>query len=299
MTTYQSRHQPRRQMTVAGKIRHPSLYDVFYDIAYDAMLREQLPTMTLGAGRLVLRVVNSALSIQQARTIPPGSSMNGNNRFSGPRLDGRNGQGALYVGTVGGILREHAHYSLQSYPASTLQQAAPALWKPGAPDQTGAFMQQQKSGALPLSAQRFHLFRLRHPLQFADLRLSALAPLFQRLRASGEARSRYGIVDWAPFDMLVSAASESQDYSAARGLADAVFDRRHSTGNAGVCAASSRADSDSGLVLGSHNDPTGGLIFAIFEHDGAPVTALEPAAPAGNPNAAIFDTFAAIAAAAH
>jgi hypothetical protein len=290
MSTYQSRHQPRRQMTVSGKIHNPALYDIFYNIAYDAMAAGRFPAMTLPAGKLVLRVVNSALSIEQARTIPPGSSMNVNNRFSGPRLDGRHGQGALYVGTVGGILREHAHYSLQK--------TAPPLIKPGAPDRTSAFMQQQATGAMPLSPQRFHLFRVKQALQFADLRLTALAPVLQRLCASGEAKSRYGIVDWAPFDMLVSAASESQDYSAARGLADAVFDRRQSTGNAGVCAASSRADTDSGLVHQSHRDPTGGLIFAIFGNDGTPLGALEPTAPVGNPTAATYDTFAEIAAAA-
>jgi hypothetical protein len=295
--TYQSRHQPRRQQTAGGKIKNPEQYDVFYDIAFDAMVRGDFPSMTVDTGKLMLRVVNAALTIEQARSIPPGSSMNGNNRFSGPRLDGRNGQGALYVGTVGGILREHAHYSLQSYPASKFGSATPTLYKPGAPDTTSAFMQQQKTGAMPLSPQRFHLFRLKYPLQFADLRLTALAPLFHRLRTSGEARGRYGMVDHIPFEMLLSAASDAQDYSAARGIADAVFDRRHSTGLAGVCAASSRADSDSGLVYDTHGDPTGGLIFAIFDKDGAPVAALEPAAPTGKPDDAIYDTFEAIAAA--
>lgn len=295
--TYQSRHQPRRQQTAGGKIKNPEQYDMFYDIAFDAMVRGDFPTMTVDTGRLMLRVVNASLSIEQARTIPPGSSMNGNNRFSGPRLDGRNGQGALYVGTVAGILREHAHYSLQSYPASKFGSATPTLFKPGAPDTTSAFMKQQKTGAKPLSPQRFHLFRLKYPLQFADLRLTALAPLFHRLRASGEAKGRYGMVEHIPFEMLISAASDAQDYSAARGIADAVFDRRHSTGLAGVCAASSRADTDSGLICDAHGDATGGLIFAIFEKDGAPIMALEPAAPPGKPNDAIYDTFEAIAAA--
>lgn len=254
--------------------------------------------MTLPKGQLVLRVVNGALTIAQARSIAPGSSTNGNNRFSGPRLDGRHGQGALYVGTVAGVLREHAHYSLQKAPVSKLTGSpTPPLWKPGATDQTRNFMQGQKTGALPPGGLRFHLFRLTQALAFADLRLTALAPVLQKLRASGEARTRYGIVDWAPFDMLVTRASDSQDYSAARGLADAVYDQRKTTGFAGVCAASSRADSDSGLVLDSDGDPTGGLIFAIFGHDGAAVDALEPAAPAANPDAAIFDTFEAIAAA--
>ncbi|WEN14020.1 hypothetical protein PY254_12325 [Rhodanobacter sp. AS-Z3] len=298
MPTYQSRYQPRRQMIVSGKIQNPETYDRFYDIATDALLRGQLPSMKLAAGQLVLRVVNGALTIAQAGSIAPGSSMNGNNRFSGPRLDGRHGQGALYVGTVAGVLREAAHYALQTPAASKITGApAPPLWKPGAPDKTREFMQQQKTGALAPGGQRFHLFRLKQPLLFADLRLSALAPLLQRLRSSGEAKSRYGIVDWAPIDMLISAASESQDYSAARGLADAVFDQAGRTGHAGVCAASSRADTDSGMVVEFHGDPTGGLIFAIFGQDGAMVSALEPAAPANHPAAAIFDTFAAITAA--
>jgi hypothetical protein len=304
MTTYKSRHQPpRRHTTVRGKIENSGIYDRFYDIAFDAMVRGEFPSMTLGTGQLVLRVLGykdkKPLSIEQARTIPPNSSMNGHNRFSGARLDGGIGQGALYVGTVGGTLREYAHYSLLSTPKSALQPPAPPLWQPGAPDRTAAFMEQQKSGGLPPEPKRFYLFRLKYPLQFADLRLTALAPLFQRLRASGEAKSRYSLFDHLPFDMLVSATSHGDDYSAARGIADAVFDRRHSSGNAGVCAASSRADSDSGLVQQSHGDPTGGLIFAIFERDGTPVASLEPAAPPGKPDAACYDTFEAIAAAVH
>jgi len=298
MPTYQSRHQPRRQMIVSGKIQNAESYDRFYDIATDAIQRGQFPGMTLPKGQLVLRAVNGNLTIAQARCIAPGSSTNGNNRFSGPRLDGRHGQGALYVGTVAGTLREHAHYSLQKPPASKLTGSpTPPLWKPGAADQTRDFIQGQKSGALPLTNLRFHLFRLKHALDFADLRLTSLAPVIQKLRASGEARTRYGIVDWAPFDMLVTRASDSQDYSAARGLADAVYDTRSTTGFAGVCAASSRADTDSGLVLDADGDPTGGLIFAIFGHDGVSIDALEPAAPAGNPDAAVFDTYAAITAA--
>lgn len=298
MPTYQSRFQLRRQLIVSGKIQNPESYDRFYDIATDALQRGQFPAMRLAAGQLVLRVVNGALTIGQAGSIPPGSSSNGHNRFSGPRLDGRHGQGALYVGTVAGVLRETAHYALQTPAASRLTSApAPPLWMPGAPDKTRDFMRQQKAGALAPGGQRFHLFRLKQPLLFADLRLPALAPLFQRLRSSGEAKSRYGVVDWAPIDMLVSAASKSQDYSAARGFADAVFDQSCKTGHAGVCAASSRADTDSGMVVEFHGDPTGGLIFAIFGQDGTTVPALEPAAPVTRPNAAIFNTFAEISAA--
>ena len=249
MPTYQSRYQPRRQLIFSGKIQRPETYDRFYDITTDALQRGQFPTMRLAAGQLVLRVVNGALTIGQAGSIAPSSSMNGNNRFSGPRLDGRHGQGALYVGTAAGVLRETAHYSLQTPAASKLTNvSAPPLWVPGTPDKTRDFIRQQKTGALAPGGQRFHLFRLKQPLLFADLRLRSLAPLLQQLRSSGEAKSRYGIVDWAPMELLVAAASESQDYSAARGFADAVFDQSYKTGHAGVCALSSRADTDSGMI---------------------------------------------------
>lgn len=300
MSKYESRHQPRHQTTNLGKVKNRVQYDIFYDIAYDAMLTGEFPSLTLPAGKLVLRVLHSNYDIEAARTIPPGSCRSTSNRFSGVRLDGRNGQGALYVGTVGGIMREHAHYSLQSYPASKLGHAvaAPKLYNPASPDRTRDFMKDQKTGGMPMSPQLFHLYRLKHPLQFADLRLTSLAPLFHRLKASGELKHRYGIVDHLPFDMLLSAACDAQDYSASRGIADAVFDRRHSTGNAGVCAHSTRADSDSGLYFDTHNDPTGGLIFAIFENDGTPVAALEPAVGiGGKPKDATFATFEAIVAA--
>jgi hypothetical protein len=59
-------------MTVSGKIRSSALYDVSYDIACDAMLSGRFPTLTLRAGKLGLRVVDSALTIGQACTIPLG-----------------------------------------------------------------------------------------------------------------------------------------------------------------------------------------------------------------------------------
>ena len=57
-------------------------------------------------------------------------------------------------------------------------------------------------------------------------------------------------------------------------MADAVYDLRARTGDAGVCAFSARADTDSGLVLGSDGDMTGGLVYAVFGADSSPVTAL-------------------------
>jgi len=48
--TYRSRHQPRSQQTIGGKIRNPERYDMFYDIAFDAMLRGDFPSMTVDTG---------------------------------------------------------------------------------------------------------------------------------------------------------------------------------------------------------------------------------------------------------
>src|SRR5271169_4493090 len=136
MALYQSRFQPRRHTTLTGKINDVERYDRFYDIAFDALRRGRFPQVTLTVGRLLVRVMRGPYD---PRAIPPGSSMNVGNRFSGPRLDGRPGQGALYVGTIAGVLREHTHYALLQK-SSSLQNAVPPLWKPGAPDGTAAFM---------------------------------------------------------------------------------------------------------------------------------------------------------------
>jgi hypothetical protein len=147
-------------------------------------------------------------------------------------------------------------------------------------------MQGQKTGTLPPGGQRFHLFQVANALRFADLRIASLAPIMYRLRTSGEGARRYGIVDWSPVDFQIAAPGASQDYSAARGMADAVFDLSRNTGDSGVCAHSSRADLDSGLVVESHGDSTGGLIFAIFGRDSTVVPALEAVKPKAS-----FDTF--------
>jgi hypothetical protein len=287
MASYQSRYQPRRQTTVTGKIRNVDTYDRFYDIAYEALRDGTLRKITLSHKRLVVRVLDRKFDIDAARTIAPGSSTNAGNRFSGPRLDGRPGQGALYVGTIAGVLREHVHYSLLSKPASRVgPEAAPRLWKPGGADVTRANIEGLKTGALLPAGKRIHLFQLARPLRFVDLRITAITPLIHRLRASGDVARRYGIVDHSPTDLLGAAASASQDYSAARGMADAAYDLRRTTGDAGVCAFSSRADMDNGLVVESHGDPTGGLIFAIFGADSTLVSALEPVRPTAS-----FDSF--------
>jgi hypothetical protein len=295
MPSYQSVHQQRRQTVITGKIEDVERYDRYYDIAYEALRDRRFPHLPVPAGRLVVRVMGGAYD---PRTIPPGSSSNAANRFSGPRLDGQPGQGALYVGTIAGVLREHAHYALLGAAPSPLQSSRPSLWKPGAVDQTRTFMQDLRAGGPPPKAgTKYYLLRVVKPLRFADLRITSLAPLFTQLRAGGGG-SRYGIVEWSPLELQISAASASQDYSAARGMADAVFDFSRTTGDAGVCAFSSRADLDSGLVTESAGDPTGGLTFAIFGPDSIAVSALDPVPPnPKNKSKLGFDTFAALCAA--
>ena len=285
MSVYQSRNQPRRQTTIAGKIKDVERYDRYYDIAYDALQKRSFPRMTLPVGSLMVRVMKGPYN---ARAIPPGSSTGIWNRFNGIRLDGRAGHGALYVGTVAGVLREYAHYSLPD--AGT---PPPQIWKASTPDVTSAFMRGQRTGAAPVNVDtKFYLFRLSRPLHFADLRTTALAPFMAQLRASGA--RRYGLDSEAQVDFLATAASGPDDYSASRGIADAVYDQRRLTGIAGVCAFSSRADRDSGLIVDSEGDTTGGLIYAIFGADSAEVTALTPVPKSASQ--AGFDTYAELTA---
>ena len=271
MQYYQSRYQARRHTTIQGKIQDVERYDRFYDIAYEALRDGRLPHLTLPAGALLVRRMTGPHDPLQ---IPPGSSMNTGNRFSGPRLDGRPGQGALYVATIAGVLREHTHYSLLSKTAA-LQPPAPPLYRPGATDATKAFMDDQRKGARPPNAaSKFYLFRVPRTLRFADLRISSIAPMMTRVRLLGKHGNRYGIAESSPIAFQTSAASASDDYSASRGMADAVFDLRTVTGDVGVCALSSRADTDSGIIVPQQDDSTGGLVFAILGPDSTIVSAL-------------------------
>ncbi len=286
MTVYQSRHQPRRQTTIAGKIDDVERYDRYYDITYDGIQHRTFPSVALIAGTLVVRVNNPKYD---ARVIPPGSASKLTNRFSGLRLDGRAGQGALYIGTIGGVLREHAHYSMPGY-----KKQPPKVWQASSSDATSEFMREQRAGAAVDPNLKFFLYRMNETLQFADLRLTSLASFMKKLLSAGGAQ-RYGLSDRAAIDFLAKAASNPSDYSASRGVADAVFDSRKSSGLAGVCAFSSRADRDSGLVVSSEGDATGGLIYALFGADSTTVTSLTPVPKSpGNP---AFDTFAELSAA--
>jgi len=295
MSVYLSRNQPRRQTTIAGKIKHVERYDRYYDIAYDALRKRMFPRVTLPKDSLVVRAMKGPYD---PRGIPPGSSTGIGNRFNGIRLDGRAGHGALYIGTVTGVLREHTHYSLREKSGSVTRldgsETKPTpLWKPSGTDSTAHFMHGQRTGASPVnSATKFHLMRVNQTLHFADLRVTSLSRFMTQLRLSGA--QQYGITSEADVDFLAMAASGPDDYSAARGIADAVFDLRHQSGLAGVCAFSSRADSDSGLVVSAEDDPTGGLIYAVFGADSTVISALTPLPK--SPDKAGFDTFAELTA---
>jgi hypothetical protein len=278
---YQSRHQPRRQTTISGKIDDVERYDRYYDITYDGILNRMFPAIALPVGSLVVRGNNPKYD---ARVIPPGSASKLTNRFSGLRLDGRAGQGALYIGTIAGVLREHTHYSLPGW-----KKQPDKVWKPSASDATSEFMREQRAGAAPDPQYKFFLYRVNETLQFADSRVTSLASFMKRMLNAGAAQ-RYGLSDRAVIDFLARASSDPTDYSASRGIADAVFDSRKISGFAGVCAYSSRADRDSGIVVSPEGDATGGLIHAVFGADSTLVTALTPVPK--SPGVLAFDTFA-------
>jgi hypothetical protein len=283
---YQSRHQPRRQTTVTGKIDDVERYDRYYDITYEGILNRMFPSIGLAAGSLVVRVNNPKYD---ARVIPPGSATKLTNRFSGLRLDGRAGQGALYIGTIGGVLREHAHYSMPGW-----KKQPEKVWKPSASDATSEFMREQRAGAAVDPNLKFFLYRMNETLQFGDLRLTSLASFMKRMLGAGGAQ-RYGLSDRAVIDFLAKAASNPSDYSASRGMADAIFDLRKLSRLSGVCAFSSRADRDSGVVVSTEGDATGGLIHAVFGADSTTVSSLTPVPK--NASSLEFDTFAELSAA--
>lgn len=272
---------------MAGKIQDVERYDRYYDIAYDAIQNRMFPSISLPAGSLVVRGNDYRYD---ARVIPPGSSTKITNRFSGLRLDGRAGHGALYIGTITGVLREHTHYSLPGWKKQPAQ-----IWSRSATDVTSEFMREQRTGKPPVDSKlKFFLYRVNTALHFADLRITSLASFMSRLLRTAGAQ-RYGMAAGSMIDFLAGASGNPTDYSASRGIADAVFDLRRSSGFAGVCAFSSRADRDSGLVGSSEGDATGGLIYAIFGADSTVVTALTPVPK--SPGTLGFDTFAELSAA--
>jgi hypothetical protein len=261
---YRSRHQPRSWTTPVAKIGNVERYDRYYDMTYDAIQNWMFPTIPLPAGSLVVRTNDPKYD---ARGIPPASATSPDNRFSGLRLNGRAGHGALYVGTIAGVLREHTHYSLPKQPDK--------IWKPSSSDVTSEFMHQQRTGAKVHATKKLFLFQVNKTLQFADLRLTALTGFFHKVLQSG-GRQRYGLADNVVIDFLARSVSDPTDYSVARGIADAIFDTSKRSGLAGVCAFSARADRDNGFVVSAEGDSTGGLVHAVFGAGSSVVSALTP-----------------------
>lgn len=264
MREYRGRHQSRTWTTSIAKIGNVERYDRHYDIIYDAIQNRAFPTIALPAGSLVVRVNDPRYD---ARGIPPASATSVDNRFSGLRPDGRAGHGALYVGTIAGVLREHAHYSLPKKPGE--------IWKPSSRDVTSEFMRKQRTGAAVHATKKLFLFQVNRTLQFADLRITALTSFFHRVLQSG-GRQRYGLAENVNIDFLARSVSDPNDYSAPRGIADAIFDTSKRSGLTGVCAFSARADRDNGFVVSAEGDRSGGLVHAIFGAGSSVVNALTP-----------------------
>lgn len=284
MATYISRHQPRRQTVIAGQIRDPNNYGRFYDLTCDALAAGALPTVTVPAGGLFIRYASAGMTPAQVCGIHPAGTTKLDVRFSGRRLDGRAGQGAIYLATPAASLRELTHYSLPP---------GAALWTPGAPDRTAAFMAQQLQGGAAPAGKVFYLVRTTRALRLADLRPTALWSLVGRMMVAG-GTTRYGISENTPQDFLARAHLTPDDYSASRGIADAVADRGGALGLAGVLSHSARADRDDGLIAGDQGDAMGGLVVALFGQDGERLSALEPALPPGQAGVAVFGSLAAL-----
>ncbi|MEM9057339.1 MAG: hypothetical protein AAGD86_07675, partial [Pseudomonadota bacterium] len=114
MSTYISRIRPRKQAVVTGRIASLERYDKFYDLTWEALDKRAFPMLATNAGQVFVRVANSAhtADLQAARTVPPAPFSAGSlhNRYSGIRPDGTPGQGALYMASLPGLLRELTHY---------------------------------------------------------------------------------------------------------------------------------------------------------------------------------------------
>ena len=275
MATYVSRHNPRKQVTVQGMIRSPERYDRFYDIAWEAVQRGVLPILALPAGRLMFR--KSDRDIEQSRTIAPSaySAESLSVRYSGVRLQGNAGQGALYLASLAALLREHVHYSgAGGVPHGT-------LLHPQAPDLTMAATKQIMAGHSTSGATAgnpFHAYRLNRAIRLADIRVMSLTRLFGLVLAAPGARVRFGLSPATSADLLVQTVLDPQDYSAARGLADAVFDQARAQSLDGLIATSARGDSDSGSILYAHGDGVEGFVYALFGTPGHVVSTLTPVA---------------------
>lgn len=278
MPTYLSRHNPRKQLVVLGeRVASAESYDRFYDIGWEAFQRGMLPLVRLEAGRLLFRY--SSATIEQSRTLREAQNSTNSRevRYSGVRLSGREGQGALYMASLGGVVRERAHYAGGSPVAGVIL--------PGGTDHTRAAVKILATGPVigqPGGPQPFHVYRLRTELLLADIRVTTLVRLFEVLLAAPGARARFGLSPDANGTGLMNAVLAPRDYSAARGLADAVYDVGTKRGIAGLMATSARGDSDSGMILDNLGDGVEGLVYALFGRAEERLDVLLPVASYGS-----------------
>lgn len=271
MSNYVSRHNPRRQTLLRDRIASPGRYDSYYDLGHELVGARSLPTLRLPIGHLLYRWCER--DIEQSRQIPPSGDMSVKNRYSGARLTGTSGQGALYLASLAALLRENTHYAggtaakvVTPFGADPVRDAIKAAAKKTGP----------AGGPAP-----FHVYRAAASIQLADLRVQTLARLFTQLLTPAGARSRFGFSEQAPIDLLVQAVLDPNDYSAARGLSDAIADAATSIGVAGLCATSARGDSDTGAMLDSHGDGVHGSVYALFGRAAERMLVLEPVASFG------------------
>lgn len=277
MPTYTSRHNPRKQLIVLGeRVASTEAYDRYYDVGWEAFQRGVLPLLLLEAGRLVFRYSNA--TIEQSRTVRAAEfSTNARRvRYSGIRLNGLEGQGALYLASLGGIVRERVHYAGVGQPRLIL---------PGGPDLTRSAVRSLSTGpgqASSTAPKPFHVYRLQDSLLMADLRIRTLAQVFRDLLAAPGARTRFGISPAASATGMLHSVLAPNDYSAARGLADAVYDAGTLRGIAGLIATSARGDNDAGVTLDNHGDGAEGLVYALFGRAEQRLGVLQPVASYGS-----------------
>ena len=278
MPTYVSRHNSRKQLVVLGeRIASAESYDRFYDIGWEGFQRRALPLVWLEAGRLLFRY--SEATIEQSRTLREvdKSTSSRRARYSGIRLSGREGQGALYMGSLGGVVRERVHYSGSGSGAG--------LILPGGIDHTRVAIRTLTSAPVAAAANGanfFHVYRLRTSVLLADIRVVALRNMFLDVLEAPGGRARFGLSPAATAEGLIHAVLAPQDYSAARGLADAVCDVGTARGIAGLMATSARTDSDSGMILENQGDGVEGLVYALFGSAEARLDVLQPLASYGS-----------------
>ena len=277
MPTYTSRHNPRKHLIVLGeRVASTETYDRYYDVGWEAFQRGVLPLLRLEEGRLVFRYSNA--TIEQSRTVRKAEfSTNARHvRYSGIRLAGLEGQGALYLASLGGIVREHVHYS---------GGGKPGLILPGGPDQTRSAVQSLSTGpgkVIPTAPKPFHVYRLQASLLMADLRVRTLVQVFQDLLVAPGARARFGISPAASATGMLNSVLAPNDYSAARALADAVYDAGTRRGIAGLIATSARGDNDTGVILDNQGDGVEGLVYALFGKAEQRLSVLQPVASYGS-----------------